>query len=208
MCHAVFGAGFIVELAAVIEAEHAVIALRHDHAERAHVFGFFAQDRGAHGWLFQFDEAFGERQTCEFDIGRLGDEGMDRALPAEHEARRAAGDLRRHVRALLAGFGGEVEHLAPFFRIDRRLQQRIGDGKTRLGGHFFHPHEFVFGGRHVGGHFENAVTCFAERATDAHQFVFACECTGHGFAVFGDVEHGARCGEAERTGLNAFAHDF
>ena len=207
-CHAVIGCRFVIKLAALIEAEHAVIALRHDHAEHAHVLGLVGQNSFAHFGLLQFDEAFGERQTREFHVSRARDERMDRALPAEHHAGGAAGDLRGDISTLFARLIGQRQHVAPFFRIDRRLQQRISHRQTRFSGEFLHPHEFVFGGRHVGGHFEDTMTGLTQRTADAHQFFLVGECAGHGYAVFGQMQHGARCRKAERTGFDAFAHDL
>ena len=135
-------------------------------------------------------------------------------MQTEQDARGAGGDLRVEVGALGDSFLGEVEHALPVVGLGVELDEGEGNGATGGGGDTPHPGDLQLGEVHVvagdagGGELEDAGASLGERFAEGHHLVLLGEGAGHVHAVDGAVDDGARGGNAERAGINTFAHEL
>ena len=128
---------------------------------------------------------------------------MHRAFPTENEAGCAQRNLRFNIGTVSHRVLGHLQKRAPAVFVHRILQQRISDRQAGFLRHFGHPAKLFFGRIEVGSHFKHAMTAALHAIGNAQKFVLIGEGAGHGFAVFRQMQHGARGGKAERTCFDA-----
>ena len=203
-------AGLRLVVRRIAHDEHAIPArgdLRAELRQPPHQFGrrFVGQDCRAHRRVLQPRQPLGRGQLQQFLVARPDRERIERGIDAQHDADRAAGDLRGDERALRAGGAHAFHQALPAHRIGRAVGQQEPDRPAGVLAQLRHPGEFLGLDVEVAVHAERAVPQALQRRTDAEQFLHLGIAAGHHLAGRRLVRVGARGGEAERTGLQRLA---
>ncbi len=138
--------------------------------------------------------------------GRMAGEDVEARGQPLQDAGRPPGDLRANLHAVAQRFLGDVVHLVALVGAGRGCHQ--GDRQVGLVREALDPHPLVVVAEVVGDHLEHAVLQPLHRQAQRQHLVGAGEGAWHVHALQILVQQRPGGREAERAGLDAFAHQL
>ena len=180
---------------------------------------FLGQNRGLHFRLAHLDQAFGERQLANSEVGRTTHEGVVRGQ-ADHDARRPRPDLREQRCAPGVVCAHAIDDLAPVFGPLRDLEQREGEWspahlrdlrhEVDLGHQvvrFRHASRLTAAQRARRDHLEHATFGGPHGRRYREHLVVLGKGARHGLSAHRDVPENPRSRETDGTGVEGLGDD-